>query len=142
MESAGLQLVEIRTRDFPVTGLETLLKNLGLQIRHGRGMAVLRGIPVGDFDLPQIEKLYWGLLTHLGTGITQNRDAGLIHYVTDGSLRPNQGKRGVGRPGESCAACRSHRLRVATVCPPGHRQPIQLTGPLNNSTQRYLGASA
>ena len=37
--------------------------------------------------------------THLGRGITQNSDAGLIHYVTDGKLRPRQGTRGVGDPG-------------------------------------------
>jgi hypothetical protein len=35
---------------------------------------------------------------HLGTGVTQNSDASLIHYVTDGKLKPNQGKRGVGVP--------------------------------------------
>ena len=30
--------------------------------------------------------------------MTQNSDATLIHYVTDGALRPNQGTRGVGKP--------------------------------------------
>jgi hypothetical protein len=43
--------------------------------------------------------MYWGLCTHLGTGVTQNGDATLIHYVTDGRLRPGQGSRGVGNAG-------------------------------------------
>ena len=33
--------------------------------------------------------------------MTQNSDASLIHYVTDGKLRPNQGLRGVGSPKKS-----------------------------------------
>ena len=36
----------------------------------------------------------------MGTGLTQNSDSTLIHYVTEGKLRPNQGTRGVGNPGK------------------------------------------
>ena len=63
--------------------------------------AVLRGFPVEDRPLADIELAYWGLCAHLGTGMTQNSDATLIHYVTEGRLRPNQGTRGVGRPDAS-----------------------------------------
>ena len=63
-------------------------------------MAVLHGVPTGGHDLDALEKLYWGLNTHLGTGVTQNSEAGLLHYVTDGKLRPRQGTRGVGNPGK------------------------------------------
>ena len=45
--------------------------------------------------------MYWGFCSHLGTGLTQNGDATFIHYVTDGKLRPSQGRRGVGFPKES-----------------------------------------
>lgn len=37
-----------------------------------------------------LEKLYWSLCTYLGTGVTQNDEAGLIHYITDGQLRPQK----------------------------------------------------
>ncbi len=101
----GRELHDIDRGNFAVGGLETLIDAIGSQVRDGRGMAVLHGIPVeelGGIDaLPLIERVYWGLLSHLGTGITQNSDATLIHYVTDGALRPNQGTRGVGFPQQS-----------------------------------------
>ncbi len=101
----GRDLVDIGRGSVAVDGLEPLLAALSAQIRTGRGMAVLHGLPVeevGGVDaLPLIERMYWGLLVQLGTGITQNSDATLIHYVTDGVLRPNQGTRGVGFPQKS-----------------------------------------
>lgn len=100
--AAGLALEQIDRSNFEVHGLETLLTGIGEQVRSGRGFAVLHGVPVDELGgvdaLPLIERLYWGLLIQLGTGVTQNSDASLIHYVTDGALRPNQGTRGVGFP--------------------------------------------
>ena len=102
---ADLPLAKVSRSDFPVTGLEALIDDLGRELQSGRGIAVLHGIPVDELggvdDLDVIERLYWGLLIHLGAGITQNSDASLIHYVTDGALRPNQGTRGVGFPQRS-----------------------------------------
>lgn len=94
----GLHMARIRRHHFALPTLSGLLIQVGAEIQRGRGFALLRGLPVEDYDLEDLEKLYWGLCTHLGTGITQNSDATLIHYVTDGVLRPNQGTRGVGSP--------------------------------------------
>ncbi len=67
--------------------------------RHGilasfarAGAAVLRGFPT-DCEIGDLDRLYWGLCTHVGTGVTQNCEAGLMHYVTDGELRPQDGAR-------------------------------------------------
>ncbi len=95
----GTAFEQITARDFPLPGLTETLDGVLQQLRSGRGFAVLHGFPTSGFELPQLERLYWGLCTHLGRGITQNSDAGLIHYVTDGKLRPRQGTRGVGDPG-------------------------------------------
>jgi hypothetical protein len=62
-------------------------------------MALLHGFPVAEFALDDLELMYWGFCSHLGIGLTQNTDATLIHYVTEGKLRPNQGSRPVGNPG-------------------------------------------
>lgn len=93
-----LTLPEITAERFPLPTLSALLDRLGAQVRSGRGVALLRGVPVERNELADLELIYWGMCTHLGTGITQNGDAGLIHYVTDGVLKPNQGSRGVGKP--------------------------------------------
>jgi hypothetical protein len=67
--------------------LQKTLQAILDELRTGRGFAMFRGFPTeADYTFKDLEKLYWGLCTHLGTGVTQNREAGLIHYVTDGQL--------------------------------------------------------
>lgn len=90
------------TKDaFPLPGLSSVLAKVGADLRDGRGFALLRRFPVEDYDYDDIALMYWGLCSHIGTGITQNGEGGFLHYVTDGALRPSQGKRGVGFPKES-----------------------------------------
>jgi hypothetical protein len=36
------------------------------QLIRGRGLAVVRGVPVKDSALDRIEKMYWGIMTHFG----------------------------------------------------------------------------
>ncbi|MDE0024100.1 MAG: TauD/TfdA family dioxygenase [Spirochaetaceae bacterium] len=96
----GLALAEISRDAFPLPSLQGMLRDVQHQLRAGRGFALLRGVPLAGHSLDDLEKLYWGLGTYLGTAVTQNSEAGLIHYVTDGKLRPRQGTRGVGNPGK------------------------------------------
>ena len=94
-------LAAITREQFELPTLAPVLGQIREDLCHGRGFAVMRGFPVDQYDVEEIGLLYWGLCAHLGHGITQNSDASLIHYVTDGALRPNQGTRGVGVPKES-----------------------------------------
>ena len=100
VQERGLALAAITRQAFPLPSLQGMLRDVQHQLRGGRGFARLRGVPVDGYSLDNLEKLYWGLGTHLGTAVTQNSEAGLIHYVTDGELRPRQGTRGVGNPGK------------------------------------------
>lgn len=88
---------EITRADFPLPTMEGLLRDLADEIRDGRGIATLKGLPT-DHDYPDLERLYWGMCTHLGTGVTQNSETGLIHYITDGELAPKDGARILGKP--------------------------------------------
>ena len=87
----------ITREDFPLPSMSGLLQDLLTEVRDGRGFVRLSGIPT-EFDYPDIERLYWGMCTHLGTGITQNSETGLIHYITDGELAPKDGARILGKP--------------------------------------------
>ena len=95
-----LQLPQITRAVFPLPSFDEMLKRVATGLRSGRGFALLRNFPIDDYAYDDLEKMYWGLCSHLGIGVTQNSEAGLIHYVTDGVLRPQQGKRGVGFPRE------------------------------------------
>ena len=95
------RLEHIDKADFALPGLVGRLAELSNDLRDGRGFALIRGFPVDGFSYEDVERMYWGLCSHIGTGLTQNGDATFIHYVTDGKLRPSQGRRGVGFPKES-----------------------------------------
>ncbi len=46
--------------------LDGVLAKVYEELIRGRGLAVIRGIPVGDHPLDQIEKMYWVVVTHFG----------------------------------------------------------------------------
>lgn len=98
VKKLGLSLPEVDRDAFPLPDLAAMLAEIGAELKDGRGFALLRGFPVDDYALEDLELMYWGLCSHIGTGMTQNSDGGLIHYVTVGKRRPNQGTRGVGFP--------------------------------------------
>ncbi|MCB1740507.1 MAG: TauD/TfdA family dioxygenase, partial [Gammaproteobacteria bacterium] len=101
VKTHGLSLAEITRERFVLPTLAGKLGAIARELTDGLGFALLRGLPVARYPIEDLEKVYWGLCAHLGTGITQNGQGDLIHYVTDGRLRPSQGSRGVGLPHRS-----------------------------------------
>lgn len=101
VKAKGFGIPAVTKVEFSLPTLAPALAGVAEEIRAGRGFAMLRRFPVEGYDYDDIALMYWGVCSHIGTGITQNSEAGFIHYVTDGRLRPQQGKRGVGFPKES-----------------------------------------
>ncbi len=101
VKTQGLGIPAVSKDSFPLPSLGPVLTSVGDDLRDGRGFALLRRFPVEGYENDDIALMYWGLCSHIGMGITQNGEGGFIHYVTDGALRPRQGKRGVGFPKES-----------------------------------------
>ncbi len=93
----GKPFGEITREDFPLPTMTDLLRKLQDEIRDGRGFATLSGLPT-HFDYPDLERIFWGISMHLGVGVTQNSETGLIHYITDGALAPKDGARILGKP--------------------------------------------
>lgn len=100
VRTRGLSLPEVTASSFPLPRCAPVLAQIRQALRSGRGFALLHGFPVAGETREDIELMYWGWCAHLGEGVTQNSDGRLIHYVTEGRLRPNQGTRGVGNPGK------------------------------------------
>jgi len=100
VNAGGLSLAQIDAGNFHMGECVPVADAIRTQLRDGRGMALLHNFPVAGQRREDIERMYWGFCAHIGRGVTQNSDATLIHYVTEGKLRPNQGTRGVGNPGE------------------------------------------
>jgi hypothetical protein len=87
---AGTPLLQIRARDFPLPALSGRLRDVSRQLEDGRGIALVRGIPVGRYELPDLEKIYWGLSVHLGVVIAQNTKGDHIGHVRDEGLQWGQ----------------------------------------------------
>jgi hypothetical protein len=69
--------------DFPLTRLARTLEEVRGALERGRGVVLLRRVPVERYTDAQIRTLYWGLGTHLGAARYQNAHGELIGEVRD-----------------------------------------------------------
>ncbi len=51
VKQRGLEIKDITLEDFPLPTLETKLKEMKHQLMEGRGVALLRGVPVERYDI-------------------------------------------------------------------------------------------
>ena len=55
VEEAGLPNARTGAADFPLPSLRDTLDRVVHELCHGRGFAVLHGVPTAGFELPQLE---------------------------------------------------------------------------------------
>ncbi len=83
VKARGLPFHAITRADFPLPEWDDLFARIWQQLTRGRGVALLRGLPVERYSDEDAHLLYWGIGTHLGDGVTQNAAAELIAGVYD-----------------------------------------------------------
>ncbi|MGH9212325.1 MAG: TauD/TfdA family dioxygenase [Acidimicrobiales bacterium] len=72
------------TRDlFPLPALGPELARITRELIDGRGMALIRGVPVADYGKDRASAIYWGVGMHLGLPWPQNAKGHLLGDVTD-----------------------------------------------------------
>lgn len=72
------------TRDaFPLPKTAALLAQVAEELENGRGMVKLRGLPVGRYDETELRQIYFGLASHLGQPVFQNRRGELMRDIRD-----------------------------------------------------------
>jgi len=79
----GLNLTNVEKKDFDLTAISSDLKMIENEILHGRGIVIIRGFPIEEYSLEDIEILYWGLGTYLGTGESQSKMGDRLGHVED-----------------------------------------------------------
>ena len=67
----------------PLPGWETLIPHIRDSLEDGRGMVLLRGLPIERYTDEQAYLIYWLISSHLGTPIVQNARGELIGEVRD-----------------------------------------------------------
>lgn len=82
-ERRGLDWRDITRADFPLSTGAGELADLSRELEHGRGFALVRGLPVESYDEAAMRRIFWGLGTHLGTARHQNAAGELLGEVRD-----------------------------------------------------------
>jgi hypothetical protein len=79
----GLAWREVTRADFPIPRLARALAEVAHELEEGRGVVLLRRLPVERWTEDELRIVYWGLGLHLGTPRYQNPDGELIGDVRD-----------------------------------------------------------
>ena len=74
---------DITRDDVPLPELSQTLAEVSRELEHGRGLTLLRGLPVDCYSEEQLRRLYWGIGAHLGTARYQNAHGELLGEVRD-----------------------------------------------------------
>ena len=82
-QARGLAWRDIRKKDFPLPGVSAELAQVNRDLEWGRGLVLLRGLPVERYSEDELRAIWWGLGCHLGTGVPQNAHGELIGEVRD-----------------------------------------------------------
>jgi len=88
----GMDIGEISRTQFPLNSLSSQMDELKDRFLHGNGVAVLRGLPVGDMTLEQAACIFCGIGAHLGSARSQNAQGHILGHVKDtgaSSSNPN-----------------------------------------------------
>jgi len=83
LRQRGLAWPHFDRDDFPLPTFARELEAVLDEIEHGRGLVLLRGIPVERYTERELKDLYWGLGSHLGHRRYQNARGELIGEVRD-----------------------------------------------------------
>ena len=86
VQQAGIPTYQIRREDFPLPSFAPIVARIQNEVENGRGLVMVRGFPVERYSSQEAEIIYWGLGTHIGTGVSQNARGELISHVTDRGL--------------------------------------------------------
>ena len=83
VKRCGLAWHQVTRDDFPLPGLEAFLAGLAEELEEGSGMVKLRGVPVDRYESDDLRRLYFGLASHVGTPVFQNRRGELMRDIRD-----------------------------------------------------------
>ena len=80
-------IATLTAQDFPLPTLGPRLARIRRDVLHGRGFALLRGLPVQQWPLALSATAFVGIGSHLGKTVSQNAQGHLLGHVRDMGLR-------------------------------------------------------
>jgi alpha-ketoglutarate-dependent taurine dioxygenase len=74
---------QVQQKDFPLETFGRLVTAMRDQIEDGRGVTLLKGVPIAGKTVEQVELLYEGISAHIGTSVVQDTEGTLTGRVED-----------------------------------------------------------
>jgi len=86
----GLTLDDIEKVNFEVPEIANDIATIFDQIQNGYGFVLVRGFPLDRYTEEELGLIYWGIGTHMGTGVSQSVMGDRLGHVMDFSAdNPN-----------------------------------------------------
>ena len=79
----NLRLPDFGKEDFPLPTLAPVLARIREDVVDGRGVNVMRGLPVDRWSREESAIAYWGIGAHIGEAVTQNAYGHVLGHVKD-----------------------------------------------------------
>ena len=83
VKQRGLALHDVRRDDFPLPKLSRRLARIARELEEGRGLVLLRGLPVAQYSDAETRFIVWGVGAHLGIPVSQSKKGELLGEVRD-----------------------------------------------------------
>ena len=87
---AGREIIDITAENFALPTLAAALRAARDEAVEGRGFALIRGLPVADYDLRTAAMAYFGIGAHMGQARSQNGEGHVLGHVCDLGHKPNE----------------------------------------------------
>jgi hypothetical protein len=83
VRSSGVPWHETTRERFPLPRLRVTLAEVARELEDGAGLVTLRGLPVERYGPDELRQLWFGLGSHLGQPVFQNRRGELMREIRD-----------------------------------------------------------
>jgi hypothetical protein len=81
--AADTDLASMTAADFPLRSLGTRLQNVGRELKHGRGFALIRGLNTMGMTLQEQAYAFRGIGAHFGEAVSQNAKGHVLGHVVN-----------------------------------------------------------
>ena len=97
LRAHGKELSTLTSGDFPLPSFQDQAEALCEELLHGRGLVLIRGLPIDRYSRDEAAMAYWALGAHLGAPIVQNYRGDRLYDVRDEGykIKTDYGGRGV-----------------------------------------------
>jgi hypothetical protein len=78
-----VEVPAIRKEHFPLPALSRILSRFLTELEEGRGIVLVRGLPIDRYTKQDAGTIFWGLGAHLGRAVAQNAYGDVLGHVRD-----------------------------------------------------------